>query len=74
MSVDDLKEELTRSHQRIVTYDDDEEDIDLMDGEEEWGSMAAQSAEIGSEDATESSAEKPGEPSLEDLAGNPVGS
>lgn len=42
---EDLKEELTRSHQRIVAYDDQDDSIDLMDGEEEWGTIAGQQAQ-----------------------------
>ncbi len=45
VDVADLKEELTRSHQRMAAYEDDDgEQIDLMDGEEEWASIADQSA------------------------------
>lgn len=38
----EMKEELTRSHQMMVAYEDDDEDIDLMDGEEEWEAMVSQ--------------------------------
>ena len=74
VEVADLKEELTRNHQRMVAYDDDDGDeIDLMDGEKEWGSIAAQASaearslyganEIDDEDDDS-------EPSLADLAGD----
>lgn len=39
---EEMKEELTRSHQMMVAYEDDEDDIDLMDGEEEWEAMVSQ--------------------------------
>lgn len=77
---DGLKEDLVKSHQRTVVYEE-EETIDLMDGEKEWSAMAARSIEgsdlyadeevdededeDGEEDANEAAAE----PSLEDLAG-----
>ena len=65
-----LKEDLVRSHQRMVAYEEDDEQIDLMDGEEEWGTIASQNSapsgmyadEIVEDDDNAS-------PSLEDLAG-----
>ena len=70
---DELKEELVRNHQRMVAYEEEEESIDLMDGEKEWGSIAAQAAEAGMYSDEEISDEEAGEPSLEDLAGgNPT--
>lgn len=60
ISPEDMKEDLIRSHQRIAAFDDeDEADIDLMDGEEEWSNVSAPEAA----DA---------EPSLQDLAGTPA--
>ncbi len=70
-----LKEELIRSHQRMVAYDDDDGQIDLMDGEEEWGTMAAdrKSAEGMYADDAEEEDDDDFEPSLTDLAGgNPA--
>ena len=60
ISPDDLREELTRSHQRVVSLDDeDSEDmIDTMDGE------SSDVAASGSNDQT-----PPSEPTLEDMAG-----
>ena len=81
VSIDDLKEDLVRSKQRVAAFEDDDEDIDLMDGEEEWETMAAAktagAAEGGApaEGAVDYGAENVGdaapaaEPSLEDLAG-----
>lgn len=75
VSTEDLKEELTRSHQRVIAYEEEEENIELMDGEAEWGTIAAQSAGnnefIGLND-DEDDEDEDEEPSLEDLAGNPV--
>ena len=71
---ENLKEDLTRSHQRVANFDDDDADIDLMDGEQEWSAMAeAQKAAGGmyadEEIIDEDDAMPAGEPSLEDLAG-----
>lgn len=77
VEVEALKEELTRNHQRMVAYEEDEvEEMDLMDGEKEWGSIAAQGSEghaapaaggmYADEEITEA---QEGEPSLTDLAG-----
>lgn len=83
---DNLKEDLVRSYQRTVVYEE-EETIDLMDGEKEWSAMADRSlgdaglyeAEDIDEDEEDEAAgdeaedkDKAGEPSLEDLAGKPV--
>ena len=42
--VDDLREELVKNHQRVIEMDDKEDVIEMMDGEEEWNSLVAQSA------------------------------
>ncbi len=68
-----LKEELTRSHQRMVAYEEEDEQIDLMDGEKEWGEMAGEKAtgmyadndDMDDEDFEDDDAE----PSLADVAG-----
>jgi DNA-directed RNA polymerase subunit omega len=74
VSLDGLKEDLVKGHQRTVVYEE-EEAIDLMDGEKEWGSMAAErslgdtdmySEEDVDDDGDE---EEVAEPSLEDVAG-----
>ncbi len=71
----ELKEDLTRSHQRMVAYEEEDESIDLMDGEEEWSTIAGQQAaaegmytdeDINDDDDGD---EGDDEPSLEDLAG-----
>ena len=76
-----LKEELIRNHQRMVAYEKEEEDIDLMDGEKEWGSIAEKAAGAepaaggmyADEEVTED-AEQAGEPSLEDPGRRRTGS
>ncbi len=69
VSVEDLKEDLVKSHQRIFALQDDKDDvIEEMQGEEEWNSLVAQannsgfaSEEFGDDDEDEGA--------LEDLAG-----
>lgn len=64
IDVGELKEDLIRNNQRVIAIDDDGEDvIDMMDGEQEWGSMSDQDRS----EASESDDEK--EPSLADMAG-----
>lgn len=63
VDVEDLKEDIVRSKQRIIALDDDGEDvIDMMDGEAEWGQMSDEAALTA----------EPVEPSLTDMAGSPV--
>lgn len=70
VEVEDLKEELVRSHQRMVAYEEEDESIDLMDGEEEWGTMAGKKGEAASGMySDEEVADDDSEPSLEDVAG-----
>ncbi len=71
VEVDALKEEIVRNHQRMVAYEEEEESIDLMDGEKEWGSIAGQGDGASSGIYTEEEiiGEDEEEPSLEDLAG-----
>ncbi len=83
ISVPHLKEEMIVSHQRFIPQDQEDELIDLMDGEKEWGDMAESSrAEnpggiyADEEIVTSSSAakedapaEEGSEPSLGDIAG-----
>ena len=82
VSIDDLKEELVRNHQMMVAFEEDDDEIDLMDGEEEWSSMAGNQSSsaadkkkfagslYGSEEIVESKDDgSDKEPSLADLAG-----
>lgn len=79
VSVEDLKEEMTNSYQRFLPQDSDDDKIDFMDGEKEWGAMSENKAtsgsvgiyadeEFGSDDDDDADAEDD-EPSLEDIAG-----
>ncbi|NQZ14619.1 MAG: DNA-directed RNA polymerase subunit omega [Alphaproteobacteria bacterium] len=62
VEVEELKEDIVRSKQRIIALDDDGEDvIDMMDGEAEWGQMSEEAAPAADV-----------EPSLTDMAGSPV--
>lgn len=72
VAVDDLKEELVRSHQRVIAQDDDDEDIDFMDGEQEWSTMAGGAAPEADEDEDDADDEEGEDPSLQDLAGAPA--
>ncbi len=67
VDVAELKEDLIRNNQRVIALDDDGEDvIDMMDGEQEWGSMSDQERPEGeAAAATEEVSE------LESLAGGP---
>lgn len=67
VDVAELKEDLIRNNQRVIALDDDGEDvIDMMDGEQEWGSMSDQERPEGeAAAATEEVSE------LESLAGSP---
>jgi len=41
ISLDDLKENLIRSHQKVIEIEEDEDEIiDFMDGEEEWTALS----------------------------------
>lgn len=41
VSLDDLKEDLIRSHQKVIEVEENEEDIiEYMDGEEEWANLS----------------------------------
>jgi DNA-directed RNA polymerase subunit omega len=71
IAVDDLKEELTRSHQRIIAQDEDDDKVDLMDGEAEWNAMAARKIDPDLDIDDDEDEDDDSEPSLEDLAGRP---
>jgi DNA-directed RNA polymerase subunit omega len=53
IAVEDLKEELIRTHQRIIEMDDGEDVIDSMEGEDQWNAIAAASAAQGGFDDIE---------------------
>ena len=66
-----IKEDFIKSHQRVMAYEEDDT-IDLMDGEQEWADMADQSAKTGmyAEEEIVDDAENDKEPDLADLAGS----
>jgi DNA-directed RNA polymerase subunit omega len=72
VDIENLKEELVRSHQRMVAFEEEDETIDLMDGEEEWSAIARKQAEKDghySDEIIDDEEDEDEEPSLEDLAG-----
>jgi DNA-directed RNA polymerase subunit omega len=73
VEIEALKEELVRSHQRMVAFEEEDEAIDLMDGEEEWSAIARKQAEndglYSNEAIDDDEDEDDEEPSLADLAG-----
>lgn len=70
VTVEDLREELIRNHQRIIEMDDNEDVIESMQGEEEWAAIAQQRAAQGMEEFADIDDEDDsGEPTLEDMAG-----
>lgn len=78
VSTDDLREDLVRSHQRVYRAEEEEEEIiDLMEGEDDWNALSDRDrsgdAEAGDEDSEDDdlSDEDEASPSLEDIAGAP---
>jgi DNA-directed RNA polymerase subunit omega len=71
VTIDDLKEELVRNHQRVIEMDDNEDVIESMQGEEEWAAIAQQRAAQGMEEFADidDDEDEDSEPTLEDLAG-----
>lgn len=66
VDVEELKEDLIRNNQRVIAIDDDGEDvIDMMEGEEEWGTMSESNVPEESNDEMVAGEE----PSLADIAG-----
>ena len=76
VETENLKEELIRSHQRMVAFEEEDETIDLMDGEEEWSAIARKQAEkdgLYNDEIIDDDDEDDAEPSLEDRAsGEPL--
>ena len=70
VDVEELKEDLIRNNQRVIAIDDDGEDvIDMMEGEEEWGSMNNAEAEAENAEVAAAETSQAEESSLADLAG-----
>ncbi len=80
ISLETLRESLVKNHQKVLEVEDDEEDvIDMMEGEAEWAAVANQSAETelaedSGEDVSEteddSAEEETAEASMYDFAGD----
>ena len=67
ISLDGLREALIKNHQKVIEVEEDEEDIvDMMEGESEWAAVANQAAETEletgglSESAEETAADEEG--------------
>ncbi len=70
LDLEDIKEGFIKSHQRVVSYDEDES-IDLMDGEKEWAEMAEAASPSGmyADEVVEEDAASDKEPDLSDIVG-----
>jgi len=52
ISLDTLRDSLIKNHQKVIEVEEEEEDIiDVMEGESEWAAVANQSAEAEAEGA-----------------------
>jgi DNA-directed RNA polymerase subunit omega len=52
ISLDNLRDSLIKNHQKVIEVEEDEEDvIDVMEGESEWAQVANQAAETEAEGA-----------------------
>ncbi len=77
VSVDSLKEEMIQSYQRYLPQDQEDDIVDLMDGEKEWEEISKTSAagiyaseEIGAPSSDEDDGDEiKGDPSLGDIVG-----
>ncbi|MCB1531109.1 MAG: DNA-directed RNA polymerase subunit omega [Rhodospirillales bacterium] len=66
-----LKEDIILGKQRIISVDEDDEDvIDMMDGEEEWGTLSAHGGMLeDDDDDDEEMSDSAEEPTLKSMAG-----
>ena len=70
VGVEDLKEDLVRSHQRVFALDDDQDDvIEEMQGEEEWNALVAQANDSGFGDSDSFDDDDDDEAGIDDMAG-----
>jgi DNA-directed RNA polymerase subunit omega len=72
VSIEDLKEDLVKSHQRVFAVEDDKDDvIEEMQGEEEWNTLVSQAnqSNMGDAEDIDDEDEEADEGSIEDLAG-----
>ena len=71
--VEDLKEDLIKSHQRVFAAEDDKDDvIEEMQGEEEWNTLVSQANQVGAADGDDFEGDdddEADEASIDDLAG-----
>jgi len=72
LNLEEIQEDFIKSHQRVMPHDDEDDTIDLMDGEKEWADMADQAAATGmyAEEVVEEASDEDKEPDLADLAGS----
>lgn len=70
VQVEDLKEDLIRSHQRVFAIEDDQDDVmEEMEGEEEWNALVAQANESGFDADISDDDDSDDEGGIDDLAG-----
>ncbi|MCB1558333.1 MAG: DNA-directed RNA polymerase subunit omega [Alphaproteobacteria bacterium] len=71
VQVDDLKEDLVRSHQRVFAVEEDQDDVmEEMEGEEEWNALVAQANDSGfSADESFDDDDDGDDAGIDDLAG-----
>ncbi|MDD3021801.1 MAG: DNA-directed RNA polymerase subunit omega [Alphaproteobacteria bacterium] len=71
VQVEDMKEDLIRSHQRVFAVEDDQDDVmEEMEGEEEWNALVAQANDTGvSADDSFDDDDDDDEGGIDDLAG-----
>ncbi|HNQ91294.1 MAG TPA: DNA-directed RNA polymerase subunit omega [Alphaproteobacteria bacterium] len=70
VQVEDLKEDLIRSHQRVFALEDDQDDVmEEMEGEEEWNALVAQANDSGFDASESFDDDDDDEGGIEDLAG-----
>lgn len=70
VGVEDLKEDLVRSHQRVFAMDDDQDDvIEEMQGEEEWNALVAQANDSGFGDSESFDDDEDDDAGIDDMAG-----
>ncbi len=68
VQVEDMKEDLIRSHQRVFAVEDDQDDVmEEMEGEEEWNALVAQANDTGV--SADDSFDDDDEAGIDDLAG-----
>lgn len=72
INVEDLKEDLVKSHQRVFAAEDDKDDvIEEMQGEEEWNTLVSQANQSASDDDFdgEDDEDDKDDASIDDIAG-----